>query len=692
MLKLYSLYHLNLAYSSIEESRRAEVIKKCFWPLIELAVENNVPLAVEVPAYTLEVAAELDPAWVDSLVKAVSDKKIELIGAGYSQMIFPLVPHEVNQWNLQIGKQLYKEIIHQEPAIWYINEQAYSPSIIESFNSIGASAVVMEWNNPRSTHDNWNDELRYHAQSLTSRSGDHIPVIWNDSISFQKFQRYAHNDMSLNEYLEFIHSHISKEAQDRYFCLYGNDAEIFDFRPGRFRTEPTMGSDSEWKRITKMYQHLSSDPDVALCFPSEVLNVCNSEYSQTKISLETAADPIPVKKQQKYNVTRWATTGRDSITINSKCFTIFRLIKELGKNDSVRAKQYQKELCYLWSSDFRTHITEQRWAAYVERLEAVSVELKKLTQLKNDSDRVSVHVSGLVGEFRTNHREKSIAVQPETAEDNWYTIQRDEKYCVIKTSFADVKLDLKKGMAIEHLVFKMIDSMPLIGNIPHGYYTDIKLGADWFSMNTVLQIPGKSQITDLAPVQLSFEKGTGVTGEFIQCKGIVATELGTLTKLITIHKDFGQIDVAFKFDWPIIPRGSLKTAIVCLSPSSFDSRNLFYATHNGGKDFESYHLQNTFVQHDKPSSSIVSATSGLGATEGIVVAGDTNKAIAVRFNQSLCSAMPMVNFWKAAPSYFFRILFSCGEMDESRVQDLRGPLEFECSIIGLNKQEPGKFS
>ena len=29
-----------------------------------------------------------------------------------------------------------------------------------------------------------------------------------------------------------------------------------------------------------------------------------------------------------------------------------------------------KELCYLWASDFRTHLTEKRWAAYCARLAA----------------------------------------------------------------------------------------------------------------------------------------------------------------------------------------------------------------------------------------------------------------------------------------------------------------------------------
>ena len=36
-LDLYSIFHLNLSYSSIEKSDRRKVIDKCYWPLIEIA-------------------------------------------------------------------------------------------------------------------------------------------------------------------------------------------------------------------------------------------------------------------------------------------------------------------------------------------------------------------------------------------------------------------------------------------------------------------------------------------------------------------------------------------------------------------------------------------------------------------------------------------------------------------------------
>ena len=71
MLRLYSIFHLNLAYSSIPESKRKEVIDRCFWPLLKLATEDKIPIAIESPAYTLEVIPDLEPSWIKELQTAL---------------------------------------------------------------------------------------------------------------------------------------------------------------------------------------------------------------------------------------------------------------------------------------------------------------------------------------------------------------------------------------------------------------------------------------------------------------------------------------------------------------------------------------------------------------------------------------------------------------------------------------------
>ena len=82
-----------------------------------------------------------------------------------------------------------------------------------------------------------------------------------------------------------------------------------------------------------------------------------NKKSNILLDLSNARQPILVKKQKKYNVIRWAVSGRNDIEIYTKCWQIYK--KFIYFNISEISNW--KELCYLWSSDFRTHITKKRW-------------------------------------------------------------------------------------------------------------------------------------------------------------------------------------------------------------------------------------------------------------------------------------------------------------------------------------------
>ena len=268
------------------------------------------------------------------------------------------MPAGVNSWNLEVGKSVYNKLLGIKPTIWYVNEQAYSMSMVDHYVNIGAKAIINEWNNAGSIHSEWPKEYRFFPQVVSGHQHK-IPVIWNDSITFQKFQRYAHNDLDLNEYLDYIQS--LAIPNNGVHCLYGNDAETFDFRPGRFMTEAKVEI-GEWDRINALYKHLSNDHQ--FIFPSEILNIDN-QFAFHSIELQTSDVPIPVKKQPKYNVTRWALTGRDNCGINSICYSLFIALKNRHNNGDGVSFDDKKALLYAFSSDFRTHITEKRWVKYL---------------------------------------------------------------------------------------------------------------------------------------------------------------------------------------------------------------------------------------------------------------------------------------------------------------------------------------
>ena len=62
--------------------------------------------------------------------------------------------------------------------------------------------------------------------------------------------------------------------------------------------------------------------------------------SSNVLTLESPEQPIPVKKQDKYNIVRWAVTGHNDLYINSLCHGICDIYIRNTSSD-------WKELCYL---------------------------------------------------------------------------------------------------------------------------------------------------------------------------------------------------------------------------------------------------------------------------------------------------------------------------------------------------------
>ena len=124
-MNLYALYHINTSCSSIEKKNLKKVINACYWPLLRLAEKNPFKICVEASALSLIEIKKIDYHWVKKLKQLIKKKKIEFIGSGYSQAIFPLIPFKVNNINLQIGAEYYKSILGIKPKIALINEQVF---------------------------------------------------------------------------------------------------------------------------------------------------------------------------------------------------------------------------------------------------------------------------------------------------------------------------------------------------------------------------------------------------------------------------------------------------------------------------------------------------------------------------------------------------------------------------------------
>ncbi|GAH09488.1 unnamed protein product, partial [marine sediment metagenome] len=103
--------------------------------------------------------------------------KIELIGSGYAQIIGPLVPEKVNDWNQKLGLDIYKKVLGVKPQIALINEMTYSAGVVEHYINNNYKAIIMEWNNPRRYHTEWKNEWRYFPQY--AEGTDNRKISWS---------------------------------------------------------------------------------------------------------------------------------------------------------------------------------------------------------------------------------------------------------------------------------------------------------------------------------------------------------------------------------------------------------------------------------------------------------------------------------------------------------------------------------
>ena len=79
--------------------------------------------------------------------------------------------------------------------------------------------------------------------------------------------------------------------------------------------------------------------------------------------LEAPPNPVPVKKQPKYNLHPLASSAA---TTSPSTRLPLRLASALPPDASDEDWRTPR----LWSSDFRTHITERRWTAFRAELDA----------------------------------------------------------------------------------------------------------------------------------------------------------------------------------------------------------------------------------------------------------------------------------------------------------------------------------
>ena len=450
----------------------------------------------------------------------------------------------------------------------------------------------------------------------------------------------------MDEYLAYLVGHLAE--RQRTFSIYGNDIEIFDFRPNRYETEAPQSGESEWLRIETLYTTLKADTRFQFIKPSKVLNLISEPGAGNALRLETADQPIPVKKQDKYNITRWAVTGRDDFNINTACWKIFAALNTQKLTDD----NEWLELCYLWSSDFRTHITDKRWLDYRDRLFN-----NKMLQVTGSSPK-----AGFPEKTRRNSNSGD------------FKIDRSGRYMTVENDWLILRLNWRRGLALDAFIDKRWGDSPLCGTLHHGYYDDIKWSADYYTGHLIFDTPSHPKMTDLNPVVPEVTQ----MDNCLSIEAVVQTHLGPITKDWIIGLEPGQLSFSYSLNWQIPVIGSLRLGHITLNPDSFEKDGLFYRTHNGGSGKETFNLGENTVDHGRSVSFLVSASHAIGITEGVVVLGDAHRRLTVRFDKTSAALVGLVTYQHMHNNYFYRLAFTTREVDDTSHPSPIG--ELKCRI------------
>ena len=351
---------------------------------------------------TLLEIKKLKPNFIRKLKQKINNGSIEIIGSGYSQLIGPLVPFEINQINQSYGLEIYKKLLNTRPSISLINEMTYSMSMTDILKMNKYKGFIMDRNNILKFRKDLNFDKNFPSSSL-SQSGNSLPILWSDTNVFQKFQQYIFGDIEEVEYVKYL----KKILKNNLIPIYSNDAEIFNFRPGRFDEERNLET-NEWEKISDLIENLKNNENIEFLSPSQAFEK-QIKNKPIKDKLVSEPNPIPVKKQNKYNLSRWATTGRDDLWLNTLCYEIFNDAKKL---DIKTQEKYLKKLCFFWSSDFRTHLTEKRWI----KLKRDILKFQKQVCIKSKIDKTVIKSVNKLDLNRNSYMESN---------DNYLTFDLD---------------------------------------------------------------------------------------------------------------------------------------------------------------------------------------------------------------------------------------------------------------------------
>ena len=644
MKKTYSLFHINTSFSSIDHKNLRNVISKCYWPLLDLVEYNNYKISIEASGKSILDINNIDPQWIKKLKNLIRDKKCEFIGSGYSQIISPSIPYKINYKNLVYGNEIYKKFLNYRPQIALINEQAFSNSLIRIYKKFFKAIIIDHLNHPYFESDNQEPQI------LTDDCNNKISVIWSNSISFQRFQRYIFGDIKFEDYLEYFNNY-----KKIFFCLYSSDVEIFDFRPKGSKSERPL-SNGEWIKIRNLYEYLIQNKKVNFIFFRDVLKKINKKNI---INVTSIVNPTIVKKQKKYNINRWLVAGKNNLELNTLCFNAYNSIKNQKKS-----KKNLIRLCELWGSDFRTFST-------ISKIRYFHKNIRKLINYKKIKN------------------ENSFFEMKNLLKKKLNNLVEDNNYISFKNSIYSIKINKKKGLTIDSFMDYSIGKQKLFGTIKQGTFKKSLFENDFFS--THYTILDKSTLKRYSGLHQNKVKIYSIKNQICFRSSQKIKKKCICHKEIILNTKKSELIINYK----IKNLSSIYTRLnfITFDPTCFNKQNFFISSYLGDKIPEIFNLTDKKFNHGsfvENVGSLVTSNNSIPSSEGKIIIGDDEKQLHFKIDQNLSSLVPFIEYEKKSKSHLLRLYFSAKESDEISSDGYFKQLKASIKINVKNKYEKNK--
>ena len=362
MINLYTFFHFNLNFSSLEEKKINQVIKRSYTKLLSKIEECDFQVGIEASGFTLEKLKSNNLLVFNKLKKLVQNKKVELIGSGYHQIISPLNDFEINNHNIIYGKKIYEDLLNYSPKIYLINEQAFNTSTIELYYSNNINNIIID--------NNITIEKLYientNKPNYILYKNKKINLIWSHTFLGQILQDYIYDKINFEEYESCLKKFNSSEQN--YLCFYGSDAETFDFRMKRYDYEKDIDS-LEYEKLFNVTHSLNENYFNFIDFD----NLLRIKKVFLKYKFASSKYPYHVKKQEKYTIVRWLNSNLSGLYLNSIISNNKKVFKKFNINQ-------KKDFLFLTSSDLKTHTSNckiKKAKIIIENLNLKKLEMNK---------------------------------------------------------------------------------------------------------------------------------------------------------------------------------------------------------------------------------------------------------------------------------------------------------------------------